>query len=232
MVKNRTGKPSNSESKKSSGIIDFLNIILRLRKSEEFSDKQMIENLSYGYSHNTVRNIRKMLEARKIIEKSKTIANNEKFYKVIDKEKARQIYKLANNTFVGKRKNEPKITITPTKITSNSSSRKFTIQLIINKKIEKILMYPRSKYTKKICPICDNGKLNEFKHKDSSHDLDKKCNNCETKFYYQSPETRNSKDGIIKGFSSVSVRKYFHKKLVKKSRMEEIVKEAKKIMKN
>jgi hypothetical protein len=191
----------------------------------------MIENLSYGYSHNTVRSIRKMLESKKIIENTKIIANNEKSYKIIDKRKANKIYKSTNDAFVGNRKNKPKTTMTPTKITSESSSRKFTIQLIINKKMKKIMMYPRLKYTKKICPICNSGKLNEFKHKDSSNDLDKKCINCKTKFYYQNPETKNSQDGIIKGFASVGVRKYFHKNLVDESRMEKIINEAKKIMK-
>ena len=230
MVKNETGKPNQSESKKASGIIDFLEIVLRLKKSEEFSDKQMILNLSHSHSHNTVRNIRKMLEDKKIIKNSKTSVNNEKFFKIINKTKANQVYKLAINAFVSNRKNNPSVVFTPTKIFRKSTSKiNYVIRLEINGKQIKKWSYPKSKYQKKICPICDE-KLIEFKHVGSSHDLDKKCIICKSKFYYHKPETKNSKDDVIVTNVSADISKYFVGNLVKKSRIDKLQKEAKKIM--
>lgn len=233
MVKNENSKLNQALSHGAKQTKEYLEIILRQdKKSFEFSDKKMIENLTHRVSPWKVREIRKILEHEKIIKKSKISSKNEKFYKVADKKKANQIYKKAIELFVNNKKNKPNVGITPSQKIINPSPKKFVIQIIINKKLEEIILYPRSKYTKKICPICDSGKLNEFKHKDPAHDLDKKCINCKTKFYYQNPETRNSKDGMIIGYTSTDVRKYFHKKLPKKSRMKELVKEAKKIMKN
>ena len=231
MLENRTGKPSKSESKKANGVIDFLEIVLRLKKLEEFSDKQMILNLSHSHSHNTVRNIRKMLEVKKIIKNSNTSANNEKFFKIINKTKANQIYKLAIDAFVSNRKNKADTVFSPTKIFRKSTSKiNYVIRLEINEKQIKKWSYPRSKYQKKICPICD-GKLIEFKHKGSSHDLDKKCIICKSKFYYHKPETRNSKDDVIVTNVTLDISKYFVGNLVKKSKIEKLEKEAKKIMK-
>jgi len=231
MVKNETGKPNQKESKKASGVIDFLEIILRMKKSEEFSDKQMIENLSYGYSDNTIRNIRKMLENKKIIKFSKTIANNERFYKVTDKKKAKKIYKLAIVLFVSNRKNKPDTVFSPTKIFRKSTSKiNYMIRLEIDGKQIKTWNYPKSKYQKKICPICD-GKLIEFKHAGSSHDLDKKCIICKSKFYYHKPETRNMTDVIVTNVT-LDIRKYFVGRLVTKSKIDKITKEVRKIIKN
>lgn len=233
MVKNENSKLNQALSHGAKQTKEYLEIILRQdKKSFEFSDKQMIENLTHRASSWKVREIRKLLEQEKIIKKTKFSSKNEKFYKVVDKRKANQIYKKSIELFVNNRENKPSIGITPSKIIINPSPKKFNIQIIINKKLEKVIIYPRSEYTKKICPLCNSGKLNEFKHKNPAHDLDKKCINCKTKFYYQNPETGNFTDGIIIGYASTDVRKYFHKNLIEKSRMKDIINETKKIMKN
>jgi hypothetical protein len=171
-----------------------------------------------------------MLEDKKIIKNSKTSVNNEKFFKIINKTKANQVYKLAINAFVSNRKNNPDVIFSPTKIFRKSTSKiNYVIRLEINGKQIKKWSYPKSKYQKKICPIC-NEKLIEFKHTGSSHDLDKKCINCKSKFYYHKLETRNMTDVIVTNVTS-DIRKYFVGRLVTKSKIDSLRNEVKKILK-
>ena len=155
-----------------------------------------------------------------------------RIYKIVDEKKANFLYNQAIGTYVNNRKHKPKIRFTPTKIDNEPSSNlnnSFLIKLQIDGKIEKQWYYPKIDYQKKICPIC-NGKLIGFKHHGSSHDLDKKCNKCKSKFYYNSPSTKYSRDDSIIIDASVNVRQYFLGDLVEKSKADAVMEETKKIL--
>jgi len=237
MLENETGKPKQQDSKRAKAIMDFLELILLGKDNilKEFSDKQMIQNLTHRQSHNTVKEVRNMLEAENIIKQTRVAANNEKFYKIIDEKKGNFLYNQTITSFVNNRKHKPKIRFTPTKINKSPSSNlnnSFLLKLQIGGKTEKEWNYPKIDYQNKICPIC-NGKLINFKHGTISqvtHDLDRKCNKCKSKFYYNRSSTKYSKDDSITINSDVDVRKYFLKDLVEKSRMDLIMKETRKIL--
>ena len=234
-MKNETGKPKQSESKKASAIMDYLELIISGKNSilKEFSDKQMIQNLSFRYSHNTVRNVRIMLEKENIIKKNGISINNEKFYKLIDRKKANTLYKKTEILIVNNRNKKTQINITPTKIIKNPPSNlnnNFQLILQINGKIIKKWKYPKIKFKEKICPVCSD-KLIGFKQRESSHDLDKKCRKCKSKFYYNSSSQENIHDDYIRITTTKEIfNQFLLGTLVKKSKMDLLMKETKKII--
>ena len=236
-MENETGKLKQQDSKRAKAIIDFLELIILGKDNilKEFSDKQMIQNLTHRQSRNTVKETRKLLEAENIIKQTRIAAKNEKFYKIIDEKKANFVYNENIALFVNNRKHKPEIRFSPTKIINKPSSNlnnSFLLKLQIDGKTEKEWSYPKIDYQNKICPIC-KGKLVNFKHGTLSqvtHDLDRKCSECKSKFYYNRPSTINSKDDSITINSDADVRKHFLKDLVEKSRMDLIMNETRKIL--
>lgn len=188
-MENENGNLNQSKSKAAGSLKDFLELIILGKDSvlEEFSDKQLIQNLTYLQSENTVRKIREQLERSGVIKKVKTGSHGEKFYKIKDFEKAVRLYRENIGLHVFNRKNIPKIALTsfgkiknpPKKLDSNFLMR------LITKNMTREWLYPKTNYKKGICPICF-GKLQKSKLKRlSSHDMNRKCTNCRCEFMYK-----------------------------------------------
>ena len=238
MLKNEIAKPNQRESNKAKALRDFLELIILGKDNvlEEFSDKQMMQNLTYLQSPRTVRKVRKKLETDHIIENTKVSANNEKFYKIIDYEKAVLQYNQSIGTYVHNRKHKPNIGFTPTKIIKNPpviSDNNFHVVLQIDGKTNRKWNYPKIMYEKNICPICSD-KLIRFKHGtlgQITHDLDRKCRNCKSKFYYNKPSKKNvNDDSIIIDTTNATVNQYLLGELVDKSKMDLLMGETKRIL--
>lgn len=245
MLKNENGKPSKKEldqaqkeSNSAKALRDFLELVILGKDNglDEFSDMQMIQNLTYIQSHNTVRKVRKKLESECIIENTRVSANNEKFYRIIDYEKAVLLYNQSIATYVKNRKHKPNIGFTPTKIIEKPpviSDNNFHMILQINGKTIRSWNYPKIMYEKNTCPIC-SGRLIHFKHGtlgQITHDLDRKCRNCTSKFYYNKPSKKHANDdSIIIDTTNVIVNQYLLGNLVDKSKMHLLMTETKRIL--
>ena len=88
-MENEASEPEQDQLKDRT-MKEFLELILDNKDGilKEFSDKQMIQHLHQMSPPDTVVEVRKTIEDVKAIEQARIGANGEKFYKIIDEEKA------------------------------------------------------------------------------------------------------------------------------------------------
>ena len=179
----------------------------------------------FGHKEKTVKRITKKLENAKILE-SKRVAHGKKIYKISDIQKAIQFRDAYITGNLLNKKNKPKIGFSPIspniiKKPTGKLSSYYLFELWINGKIQKKWQGQKIQYRKKICPLCA-GKLINFKHgkvKQITHDLDKKCANCKSKFLFNEPSSKNTNDGKIIIEANENVQKFLKTKLIDDKKM-------------
>jgi len=158
----------------------YLIVIKEIRNqgSNKFTDTQIHKKLSL-VSLNTMRNIRKDLTKKGILQKaSGTYTNNQKFYQIKNQEKLLELYynytqKLSEKMH-GRISNEMNI--------SYFGKYGKLIQVKYHPANLKRAPhnYPKYFFTKKICPVCQ-GKLRGFKT--TYGEMNRKCMRCKFTFY-------------------------------------------------
>lgn len=255
-MKNEIGNLNQAQSNKATILKEYLEIIIMGKDSiaKEFSDKFMIKNLQHMGSPNTIRNITKRLYNDGIIEKTRTGLSNEKFYKIKNYERANTLYQQCIGQYIFNRKNKPKNAFTPFGIIEDppqNLENNFLLRLKQGSK-EIQYLYPKINYQQNTCPIC-SGELIKYKHgkvgKGSivhpeipSHDFDRKCTKCRSKFHFQASSNdkfrelgdelnKKAKESIIIE-PTKEVSDYLVSKWVNDDKMISLSKETRKILEN
>jgi len=239
-LKNENTTLNQASSNKANCLKEYLEIIVQGFASKsyiEFSNKQMKLWLTYKCEEKTVRKMTKDLLKAEIIELAKIGSKGEKFYKIKNYSDAKALLSKTIVNYVYNRKHSPEIRFVPVKpgILKNlpiNITNNFLLELQINGKTQYRWLYPKNKYYDKICPICSD-KLIDFKHGTKgqiTHDLDKKCIKCKSKFYYnRSSEIHHHDDKIIIS-ANESVRQFLQSQLVSKEKMKLLNSAAKKFL--